>query len=218
MGINETVMYEAASVNKIPILVALYSKAQEGSINLDKQITIQEKDIQDYGTGVIRYEKPGSAYSIKTLARLMMQKSDNTAGYILSVYFVSTAHVQKMLSGWGLTQTEMVEANQTSNRDVAILLTNLLDGKIVNQALTEELKSFLKDSDFEDRLPPLLPKTATVYHKTGDATAKLHDVGIIEDGKMRYYLGIFTSDITDEAETKQLMAKISKLVFDYLKP
>ena len=216
MGINETVMYEAASVNKIPILAAVYSKAQEGSINLDRQITVQEKDIQDYGTGVIRYEKPGSVYSIKTLARLMMQKSDNTAGYILSVYVVPTSDIQKMLPGWGLSQTEMVKDNQTSNQDMAVLLIKLLDGRIVNTALTQEIRSFFKESDFEDRIPVLLPKTATVYHKTGDATAKLHDVGVIEDGKMRYYLGIFTSDITNEAETKELMAKVSKLVYDYL--
>ncbi|MEK7528376.1 MAG: serine hydrolase [Patescibacteria group bacterium] len=215
-GINDTVMYDAASVNKIPILAALYVNAESGKVDLNKQITVQTKDIQDYGTGTIRYEKPGGIYSLKTLARLMMQQSDNTAAYILSVYIVPTADIQKLLPSWGLTQTDMIN-NQTSNRDIAILLPKLLDGKIVNLALTQELKAFFKDTEFEDRLPSLLPKTATVYHKTGDAIATLHDVGIVEDGKLKYYIGIFTSDITDEEQTKKLMAKISRLVYDYLK-
>ncbi len=217
VGISDTVIYEAASVNKISILAALYKKAGEGSVDLNKQITVQAKDIQDYGTGVIRYEKPGGVYSVKTLARLMMQKSDNTAAYILSSYIVSTADIQTLLPTWGLTQTEMVINNQTSNRDMAILLPKLLDGKIVHPALTLELRSFLKDSDFEDRLPQLLPKTATVFHKTGDAIASLHDVGVVEDEKLKYYIGIFTSEISNEEETKRLMAKISKLVYDYLR-
>jgi beta-lactamase class A len=217
MGINDTVMYDAASINKIPILAALYLQTQQGKVDLDKQITVQTADIQDYGTGVIRNEEPGGTYSVKTLAQLMMQQSDNTAAYILSVYIVQTADIQKLLPTWGLTQTDMIN-NQTSNRDIAILLPKLLDGKIVNQALTQELKAFFKDTEFEDRLPSLLPKTATVYHKTGDAIASLHDVGVVEDKKLKYYIGIFTSDITNEEETKQLMAKISKLVYDYLKP
>lgn len=217
MGINETVIYDAASVNKIPILAALYVGAKKGTIDLNRQITIQEKDIQDYGTGVIRYEKPGGTYSVKTLARLMMQQSDNTAAYILSSYIIPTPSIQELFGSWGMSQTEMVAKNETSNRDVSLLLPKLIDGSLLNPSLTQEVRAFLKDSEFEDRLHKGLPETATIYHKTGDAVATLHDVGVVEDGKLRYYIGIFTADITDEEETKDLMAKVSRLVYDYLK-
>lgn len=216
VGINETVMYPAASVNKIPILASLYTEAQQKNVDLDKQITVQAKDIQDYGSGIIRNDPPGGTYTVKTLARLMMQQSDNTAAYILSVHVVPNTTTQKFVNAWGLTQTDMDE-NTTSNKDMALLLTKIYTGGLVNTAYTQEMLSFLKDSDYEERIPGSLPPTATAYHKTGDAIAALHDVGIVTDDKLRYYIGIFTGDITDEEETKKLMAKISKFVYDYLK-
>ena len=71
-GINEQTILTAASVNKIPILAALYYFAGKGVIDLDKIIVPQAKDIQDYGTGSIRYDKLGTPYSTKTLARLII--------------------------------------------------------------------------------------------------------------------------------------------------
>lgn len=216
VGVNETVMYPAASVSKIAILASLYYQVQQKNVDLDKQITVQAGDIQDYGSGVIRNDPPGGTYTVKTLARLMMQQSDNTAAYILANYIVPITTIQKDITSWGLTQTDM-DQNTTSNKDMALLLTKIFSGGIVNAAYTQEMLSFLKDSDFEDRIPGNLPATSTTYHKTGDAVAQLHDVGIVTDGKLQYYIGIFTADITDEEETKKLMANLSKLVYDYLK-
>ncbi len=214
--INETVMYPAASVSKIAILASLYYQVQQKNVDPDKQITVQAGDIQDYGSGVIRNEPPGGTYTIKTLAKLMMQQSDNTAAYIISAYVVPIETIQKLVTSWGLTQTDMIQ-NTTSNKDMSLLLTKIFSGGIVNTAYTQEMLSFLKDSDYEDRIPGNLPTTSVTYHKTGDAVASLHDAGIVTDGKLQYYIGIFTGDITDEEETKKLMAKISRLVYDYFK-
>ncbi len=65
-GINEKEMFVAASVNKVPIVATFYYLENKGKINFDKQITLQKRDIQDYGTGSLRYAKPGSTYSEKT--------------------------------------------------------------------------------------------------------------------------------------------------------
>ena len=69
MGINESVIFTAASVNKVPILAALYEEAQKGNVDFNRVITLQASDIQDYGTGSIRYDPPGTTYSVKTLAQ-----------------------------------------------------------------------------------------------------------------------------------------------------
>lgn len=216
MAIGENVIYAGASVNKIPILAALYYLSQKGEVSLDQIITLQQTDIQDYGTGSIRYDPPGTTYSVKTLARLMMQKSDNTAAYLLANYVVGLDKTQALITSWGLAQTDMVN-NKTSNHDMAILFRKIFQEKVTNHALTSELLSFLKDGEIEDRLPALLPPETTVYHKTGNAIGSLHDVGIIQSGKTKYYLGIFTSDVTNEQETIALMAKISKLVYDFMR-
>lgn len=216
MGINETVIFTAASVNKVPIVAALYYYAGKGEIDLDERVTIQASDIQDFGTGSIRYDTPGSVYAIKTLAKLAIEQSDNTAGHVLGTYTVGFEKIQALMGEWGLTQTDMVN-NKTSNRDISILFEKIYKREVTNEASTQEMLAFFKDTDFEDRLPALLPKTVSVYHKIGNEIAIMHDAGLVTDGKMTYYIGVFTSDITDDEESKKIIAEVSKLVYDYLK-
>lgn len=216
MGINESTIYTGASVNKVPILAVLYEEAQKGNVDFDKVITLQQDDIQDYGTGSIRYDPPGTTYTVKTLARLTGQLSDNTAAHILGVDILGMDLVQKYVDSWGMTQTDMVN-NKTSNKDMEILFRKIVTGKITNSASTQELLGFLKDTEDETRIPALLPKGAVVYHKIGTGVGEIHDVGVVVDGKLNYYIGILTEDITDVDGAATLSAQISKTVFDYMK-
>lgn len=215
MAINDQVIFEAASVNKVPILAGLYMAAQQDDAILKRSITLQQKDIQDYGTGSLRYSKPGSTYSVKTLAQLMMKQSDNTAAYILGNYIVGLDKLQLQLNAWGLTQTD-IQKNTTSNYDMEIVMRKIFVGKIANPGLTQEMLSFMKETDFEDRLPALLPTGTITYHKIGTTVGGIHDVGIIITPQKSYYIGIFTADIADEAETVTLIAEVSKLVYDFM--
>jgi len=213
---SETEIYVAASVNKVPILAALYQLAESGEIDLDTDITLQANDIQDYGTGSIRYDKPGSVYSIKTLARLMIKQSDNTAAYILANHIIGYQRLKKIVADWGLAQTDMV-INKTSNQDIATLFRMIYEEKIAGPAYTKEMLSFLKDTDFENRLPKNLPENVTAYHKIGTETGIFHDAGIITDGTVTYYIGIFTNGETKDTETEAMMAKVSRAIYDYMK-
>jgi len=214
--LSEGEIFVAASVNKVPILAALYYYAGKGDIDLDSDITIQAADIQDYGTGSIRYEKPGSVYSIKTLAKLMIKQSDNTAAYILANHIIGFDRLTAIVSEWNLTQTDMV-ANKTSNQDINTLYRMIYDGKITDTAHTQEILSFLKDTDHETRLPAKLPDGVIAYHKIGTEVGIIHDAGVITDGKHTYYLGVFTNGTTEDASTDTLIAEISKNVYEYMR-
>ena len=216
MGINEHETFTAASVNKLPILAVLYNQAQNGKVDFDRIVTLQQEDIQDYGTGSIRYDPPGSTYSVKTLIRLMMQKSDNTAAFLLGNYIVDLPTVQSTIDRWGLTQTDMVN-NTTSNTDMALLLTKIYRGNVANPSGTAEMLGFLKDSDFEDRLPGKLPGGVVVYHKIGSGeTGEVHDVGIVVHGNTKYYVGILTTNVGDPDTAATLLAKISRKIYDFM--
>jgi beta-lactamase class A len=217
MGINESEIFTGASINKLPIMAALYTEAQNGSVNFDQVITLQEEDIQDYGTGSIRYDPAGSTYTVKTLVRLMMQKSDNTAAFLLGNYVVGLDKVQSLLTGWGLTQTDMVN-NKTSNKDMELLIRKIYKGSVAQPAYTAEMLGFMKDSDFEKRIPGDLPQGVTVYHKVGTGeTGEIHDVGVVTGNNREYYIGIFTSNAGDQDAAEKLEAKISKIVYDFLR-
>lgn len=215
LDIGKSITYEGASINKLPIFAALYALADKGTIDLNQIITLQADDIQDYGTGSIRYSEPGTTYSVKTLGRLMIQESDNTAAYILGRQVIGMDKIQAMLPSWGMTQTNM-EGNSTSNSDIAILMERIYKGQIANDSSTKEMLSILKINDINDRIPAKLPKDTTIYHKTGNGVGYLHDVGIVDTPKSVYYIGIMTGDVSDEPKTTDIMARISKLVYDFM--
>lgn len=212
-GINEKQIFTAASVNKVPIVAVLYHLDHTKKIDLDETLTLQAKDIQDYGTGSLRYKKPGGIYSLKTLAKLSLQESDNTAAYILAQR-IGVPVIQRTITSWGLTQTDMAN-NKTSAYDMYLLYKRIYELKVTNLAKTQELLGFMIDTDIEDRLPARLPQDTNVYHKTGDATGSLHDVGIVNKEKTVFFLGILTSDIgNQETATKERIGDIAKSIYD----
>lgn len=213
-GIAEREQFIGASINKVPIVTALYALEKEGKIDLEEQVTLQKRDIQDYGTGSLRYQKPGGTYSFKTLAKLALKQSDNTAAYILGEK-IGKAKIQNLIESWGLTQTDM-EENLTSPYDMAILYKKIYNNEITSKDKSLELLSFMQDTDIEDRIPAKLPNGTIAYHKTGDAVGGIHDAGIIMHDNKPFFLAVLTSDIGNtEDEAKETISTIAKNIVDY---
>jgi beta-lactamase class A len=212
-GINEKEIFVGASVNKMPIVAVLYSLDHQKKLDLDEKVTIQEDDIQAYGTGSLQYQDPGGSYSLKTLAKLSLQQSDNTAAHVLAKR-IGMPVIQKTIGNWGLTQTDM-ENNKTSAYDMYLLFKKIYKSEITSVAKTQELFGFMIDTDIEDRLPARMRNDVNVYHKTGDHTGSLHDVGIIQKDGTVFFLAVFTSDIgSEETKTKKTIADLAKNILE----
>ncbi len=211
-GISENQTETGASVNKLPIIAALYYLSSKGKVSLDEKISIQKGDIQDYGTGSIRYQTLPATYSLRNLSKLALRQSDNTAAHVISVK-IGEENVQKLIDSWGMKSTNMVN-NKTTVYDMGILFEKIYNNQITDSANTKELLEFMTETEFEDRLPKGLPANIKIYHKTGDGEGFVHDLGIIETANGAYYLGVMTSDIGDQEEqTKKTIAEISKKAY-----
>lgn len=213
-GISEKQIETGASINKLPIVAALYYLNSKGKIDLDEKITIQKSDVQDYGTGTIRYQTMPQTYSLRNLAKLSLQVSDNTAAHVISVR-IGEDVIQNLVKSWGMSSTLMAD-NKTTSYDMYLLYKKIYSNETTDTHRTSELLSFMTDTDFEDRITKGLHANAKSFHKTGDGDGFVHDVGIIETGKGKsYYLGVMTSDIGDNLDiTKNTMAEISKKIYN----
>ena len=114
--IRANTVLTAASLNKLPVVGYLYHLASKKEIDLQETVVVQQSDIQDYGTGSLRYEKPGQAYTLQYLAQLAMQQSDNTAAHILNIR-LGEENVQAYAYQMDMTSTNMVD-NDSSARDI----------------------------------------------------------------------------------------------------
>lgn len=213
LGADRT--YDAASTTKLVIVGFMYHEASNNRFDLDEVLTLAPDEIQRYGTGVIQNRPAPHRYSWRELARLMMEKSDNTAAFVLANR-LDKAKLQHFADEQGLGNTSIAD-NTTTPRDMLRFMDRLQRGLLADEFLTRNLLGILDDSEFEDRLPALLPEDAEVFHKTGDAfNGGQHDVGIVRYQGKSYAVAIFTEGVSGDVDTKrQKIAEASRDIFAY---
>lgn len=215
VDIRSSRVFEAASVNKVPILAVLMYEVQRDILDLSSTYTLEEDHVQAYGTGSIQADPIGTIYTIEELAERMIRESDNTAAHVLNQYIIGASTTQARIEDWELTRTHIAN-NTTTNQDMFVLFESIYTGNIANRTHTDQMLTMLTDSAFEDRLPRLLPEYTVVYHKIGTEAGIVHDVGIVETDTTSYYIGILTRDDDPQERIKSDIARVSRMVYDYM--
>lgn len=212
-GINADRPSIAASVIKLPIAIALLEAQSEGTVDLSAKITPKPEEIQDYGTGSIRYDAPGTSYTVQDLLTRMIKQSDNTAAVVLTD-LLGQDKIQQRIDAWGLSQTSLKDDTSTP-ADIGKLLAMLYAHKVLGPKQSLDLMGLMTNTDFEDRLPQPLPKYVEVAHKIGtEARGVVNDAAIVVLPGHPYVLTVF-SEGTAESEATTALQKISQAVFDY---
>lgn len=212
LGINEDGIYTAASVNKIPIMVNFFQLAERGKVSEEDEYVLKSKDIQDYGTGQLRYQKLGSKYTYAKLVELSGKISDNTAAYVLE-NLVTRKTIQSKLDELKLKNTS-IEDNSTTPKEMGQYLKLLFNDQLVSKANKDKILYALTDTDFEDRIPKGVPQGVKVAHKIGNEIQTINDCGIVY-GPESYVLCILTKEVK-EAEALEIIPKISRLVWEFV--
>jgi beta-lactamase class A len=207
--------FDAASTMKLVIVGYMYHEASNNRFDLDEVLTIPAGNVQHYGTGIIQYQPGPYRYSYRDLAKLMMEKSDNTAAFVLANN-LDKAKLQAFADEAGLTETSIAD-NSTTPGDMVKLLEKLYRNELADPGLSKDMLEILDDSDFEERLPPKLPAGTKVYHKTGDAfNGGLHDAGIVVKDGHAYAVAIFTQGLSpDQDKAKAKIAEASRDIYAY---
>lgn len=109
---QEFELFGTASIIKICIALTLFSKANEGKINLDKPIKVQSQDeskkLGKYANGLLSYLNKGksSQLTLRLACYLMLKLSDNAATNIVLKY-VSQKEINDYLKAHDLSSTQI---------------------------------------------------------------------------------------------------------------
>jgi len=211
-GINDKEEYIAASTVKIPINLYLYNKIKDGSVNPDGTMPYLEEDYEG-GTGKLQFEKIGNRYTVRELSRLSIEISDNVATNIL-LKLLGRYNVKKFMRDLGGIVVSD-ERNISCPRDMALYMKQLYIFCKNSGDLGKELMGYFQNTVFSDRIPKLLPKSVKIAHKIGNQIGAYHDVGIVF-AKKPYIIAIMSKDIENHEEAYNVIAKISKKVYDFV--
>ena len=208
-GINESEVFPAASLMKLPLIYAFYQQVELGKIDPDEQYSLEEKDKIE-GTGSVYQQPVGTVYTLHNLVVLLGKQSDNTAQNVL-VKILGKEKIQAAIIDLGMKQTSYTNW-ETTPGDVATFWQKLATGQILTSAHRQEIIDFLTDTIFEEQIPAGLPEGIRVAHKVGVDEGVLHDAGVIFADQP--FVLVLMSKGVNVSEAEKLFPKITKLVWD----
>ncbi len=206
-----------ASLMKLPIAMLLYKTAEEGKINLDDQITLEESWLNsEYGD----LYKKGAGYklTLRQAAEIMLKESDNTALAAISMSLEGKAQdVDNPLTYLDLDYNQNEDSTVSiSARSYSSFLKCLYFSCYLNKQDSQEILGHLANSVSENRLRSGVPSSITLAHKIGSFGDKVQsDCGIIYLNKRQYLLCVMLNG-PDNSETSKHISELSKLTFDFV--
>lgn len=213
-GINQDDTFLAASVNKIPIMLAFYREIEKGSISPTSQYKLSKADIQEPGTGSMQYQPVGTVYTYRELLSLCGKQSDNTAAHVLAL-ILGKQKLNQFNQLLGLSQTSM-DDNLSTPHDIGKLFQMVWEGGLLKtDNYRTQFFNDLTNTQFEDRIPAGVGAGVTVAHKIGTAAGSYHDCGIVF-ADSPFVLCIMSKDVV-ESEALKTIPEIAHYVWEYEK-
>ncbi len=216
IAFNENEPFLAASVIKLPILAAIFRDAAIGSTDLSELIKVKHTD-KVPSCGALNLFTNEPHVDIRTLCRLMITISDNTATNVLISYFTIEA-LSKKFNEMGLVKTKLNRllfdseaANQGKQnvfapKEIGALLEQVYNRTFVNKNISKEMEDILLEQQVNHKIPGRLPD-AKIAHKTGEDDGITHDAAIVYADEP--FIIVFASNDTDVPEFEQLIRDVS---------
>ena len=222
-SINGDRPFMAASVAKVPVLLAAFHLADLGQFDLQQQLVFHEEDKLG-GSGILQWMRGGTSYTRWNLARMMIVLSDNTATRLL-VNDLSLEAVNDYLKNAGLKQTAIVDPtmlneppasdlNKTTPREMARLFAMISHQQGFSAQSKKEMISFLSNQRYRWGIWRGVPPGIKVADKTGNVDEVLNDAGIVYTKHGNYILSVFTNGFKKQRDARLLINQISRAAYE----
>lgn len=215
--------FSAASMIKVPILIAFFQAWDEGKLRLDERLTMTEA-VKAGGSGNMQYEAVGTEYLALETAAKMIIISDNTATNMIIQRLGGKEALNQLFAAWGLEHTrirnplpDLEGTNTTSAKELVELLAKLNQGGLVSDRSRDQIFRIMRETRTRTLLPQGLGEGASIAHKTGDIGSLVGDVGIIDrpSGK-RYLAAIMVERPHNDRAANELIRQFSRETYQYL--
>jgi len=225
-------LFHAASTMKVPVMIEVFRQADAGELSTSDTMKLDPVfrsmiDDSPYEVEAAKYlkKRPDEDVTILELVEQMIVVSDNLATNLLLTR-ARTQRVTAMMRHFGIEDGYVLRCLMdipayeagVSNRMTADGLTRMMELIDTRQAASpascEEMIRILEAQEYRDFIPAGVPPGIRVGNKTGTITANAHDTAIVWSPEGTYYLTIMTDGLRDKNDGAQIIAPISRLIFE----
>lgn len=208
-GANEKETFEAASLNKLPVMLAMYKGAEEGTVNLSTQYILKDSD-KIQGSGSLSGKPAGTKLTFKDLVIAMGHESDNTA-FGISKRILTEEKIIEVMKQINMPSS-LITDDESTPYDIGFFFKTLLDAKLVSRETRDEILGNLTGTIYENWIAKDMP--VPVAHKFGTLAHVRNDGGVVMATKP-YVLVVMTKGIV-ESDADEVIPLFSKQVYNLL--
>jgi len=211
-------IFPAASVIKIPLVMALYADAAEGRLSLEERSPV---GVVVGGTGILGGLRDVQDMSLRDLAMLTIALSDNTATNRL-IERLGVERVDERMAEWDCVTTKLARGmfdwdaqkrgleNVATPSEIAALLERLVCGELVDRATSDAVIAVLERCQDDAMLRRYLGKDARVANKTGTLAATRNDAAIVFGPSRTIVVAAFMREVTDPLAAVHILGLIGR--------
>ncbi len=213
IGVNEDSEFTAASLLKVPIVMAYKYKNDRLGIEKDPTVKLQKNELNDrYGS---LYRK-GAGYEVNLAdaVRMSIVESDNTASLLLADQ-ISNDDFKYVYEGLDIPMALKGDSPIITAIQYTSVLKSLYFSSILEKEDSQEILDLMTKTKFNDMLPAGVPKNVPVAHKIGLIDKEIYqDCGIVYVPNRPYALCMISKSDNDTARKR--MQHISRKVYEYV--
>ena len=188
-GVHEEETFGAASVIKLPLFLHILAQSAAGSMSMEEVLTVTDADKVPICGALTLFTGSVSA-DVRTLCRLMISISDNTATNRL-IDHTTIPGAEEGFRRMGLEKTRLTRKlfdrsasakglrNVICPREMGDLLEKLYRNEFISEAVCREAIDTLLLQQVDHKLNGRICGEVSIAHKTGEDDELSNDVGIV---------------------------------------
>src|SRR5918998_6694687 len=190
-GVRPDERFFTASIIKVPVMVAVYRKVDEGELSFSQMIEIKEEDWAA-GAGWLQWERAGTKQTVGDLLVLMMTQSDNVATNALVRTVGGSDHINEVTRSLGAKNTLLYQKlsseraavpsldNRSTPHDMGLMLEKIAGGEAASDKSCRYMIELMNQNELDWWLDAGLPANVHPANKAGWLYEVYGDVGIVE--------------------------------------
>lgn len=217
-------LFPAASLIKVPVLIAAFYKIRDGQLMLDERLQITRRN-RVGGSGSLKWRPDGTRLTVRELLVYMINESDNTATQML-LDRIGMGYVQQQFPRMGLLYTgiyqegmsikggRVAHENYTTAREMSMLMEKIYRGEAVDKPSSELMLDIMKKPKaVASRMAKGMPAGWELAHKTGLLRQACHDSGVFLTPNGDYVMTVLTGQNRSYSQAKNLITKLAHVTF-----